>query len=87
VEDCTVSVSAITLSLGPMAASGCASQNPATHPLDAMRKAPGHHDVLLENEKVRILDRRLSPGDRTPVHAHEWPAALYVPERARSCRA
>jgi hypothetical protein len=55
-----------------------ASQNEARHPLDAMAKAPGHHEVLLENDKVRVLDTRVSPGDRTPVHAHEWPAALYV---------
>ncbi|MBS0584071.1 MAG: hypothetical protein JSS42_13315 [Proteobacteria bacterium] len=48
------------------------------HPLDAMRVAPDHHDVLLENEKVRVLDTRLGPGERTPVHAHQWPATLYV---------
>lgn len=50
----------------------------ASHPLDAMTAAPGHHGVLFENDRVRVLDTRLSPGDRTPVHAHEWPAALYV---------
>jgi quercetin dioxygenase-like cupin family protein len=50
----------------------------AVHPLDAMQSAPDHHDLLYENEKVRILDTRLAAGDRTPVHAHEWPAALYV---------
>ena len=55
-----------------------ASQNPAKDPFDAMLKAPDHHEILLENDKVRVLDTRLSPGDRTPVHAHEWPAALYV---------
>jgi quercetin dioxygenase-like cupin family protein len=55
-----------------------AAQIQAKHPLDAMAKAPGHHKVLLENDKVRVLDTRVSPGDRTPVHAHEWPAALYV---------
>jgi hypothetical protein len=27
---------------------------------------------------VRVLDTNLRPGERTPVHAHEWPAALYV---------
>ena len=42
----------------------------AVHPLDAMQSAPDHHDVLYENEKVRILDTRLAAGDRTPVHAH-----------------
>ena len=50
----------------------------ASHPLDAMIAAPDHHQVLFENERVRVLDTRLAEGDRTPVHAHEWPAALYV---------
>ena len=50
----------------------------ATHPLDAMSAAPNHHAVLFENDRVRILDTRLGSGQRTPVHAHEWPAALYV---------
>lgn len=48
------------------------------HPLDAMTAAPDHHAVLLENEHVRILDTRLGPGERTPVHAHQWPAGLYI---------
>jgi len=50
----------------------------ATHTLDAMTAAPDHHGVLFENEQVRVLDTRLPAGERTPVHAHEWPAALYV---------
>ena len=50
----------------------------ATHPLDAMIVAPEHHDLLFENDRVRVLDTKLPPGQRTPVHAHEWPAALYV---------
>lgn len=51
---------------------------PAMHALDAMIEAPDHHAVLLENGKVRVLDTRVEPGQRTPVHAHEWCAALYV---------
>jgi hypothetical protein len=43
-----------------------------------MTAAPDHHWILLENDQVRVLDTRLGPGSRTPVHAHEWPAALYV---------
>ena len=50
----------------------------ATHPLDAMSAAPDHHAILFENDRVRILDTRLGSGERTPVHAHEWSAALYV---------
>ena len=48
------------------------------HPLDAMSAAPEHHTVLLENDSVRVLDTRLGPGQRTPIHTHQWPAVLYV---------
>ena len=54
------------------------SAHPATHPFDAMAKAPEHHFALLDNGRVRVLDTKVEPGQRTPVHAHEWPAALYV---------
>jgi hypothetical protein len=50
----------------------------AHHALDAMTAAPDHHEVLLENERVRVLDTRLGPGESTPVHTHCWPAVLYV---------
>ena len=46
--------------------------------LDAMLTAPNHHEVLLENDHVRVLDTRLGPGERTPVHSHRWPSSLYV---------
>ena len=46
--------------------------------LDALVAAPGHHSVLLENDGVRVLETRVAPGDRTPVHTHRWSAALYV---------
>jgi len=46
--------------------------------LDALSAAPDHHHVLMENEFVRVLDTRVGPGRCTPVHTHEWPAALYV---------
>jgi hypothetical protein len=50
----------------------------ATDPLDAMLVAPDHHELLFENDRVRILDTKLPAGKRTSVHAHEWPAALYL---------
>jgi quercetin dioxygenase-like cupin family protein len=57
---------------------GAALSNVILDALDAMTVAPAHHDVLLENERVRVLDTRLGPGERTPVHTHQWPSALYV---------
>jgi predicted enzyme related to lactoylglutathione lyase/quercetin dioxygenase-like cupin family protein len=62
----------------PAATSAVAAPRPARHALDAMAKAAAHHFLLLDNDKVRVLDTRVEPGQRTPVHAHEWPAALYV---------
>lgn len=46
--------------------------------LDAMLAAPNHHEVLLENDRVRVLDTCVAPGEQTPVHAHACSAALYV---------
>jgi len=54
------------------------SADDSSDELDAMVAAPDHHQILLENDKVRVLDTRLSPGDRTPIHAHKSSAALYV---------
>jgi len=46
--------------------------------LDALVAAPDHHKLLFENERVRVLETRIAAGDRTPVHTHRWPAALYI---------
>lgn len=46
--------------------------------LDALFAAPGNHALLFENEKVRVLDTRIGPGETTPVHTHCWPGALVV---------
>jgi quercetin dioxygenase-like cupin family protein len=46
--------------------------------LDAMKAAPEHHEVLLENERVRVLDSRIKPGETVPVHTHRWASVLYV---------
>lgn len=46
--------------------------------LDAVAAAPGNHKVVLENDKVRVLDVTVRPGEREPVHGHRWPSVLYV---------
>ena len=45
-------------------------------PLDVVHRDPDHHDVLLENEHVRVLDAVLRPGEQTEIHTHVWPSAL-----------
>ena len=46
--------------------------------LDAVVAAPGNHTVLFENEHVRVLQTRISPGEKVPVHTHRWPSVLFV---------
>lgn len=41
--------------------------------LVAMIAAPGHHRVVLENDRVRVLDTHLAPGDTTSVRERAWP--------------
>lgn len=54
------------------------SDEPWPADLDARIAAPEHHEILMENDHVRVLDTRISPGDRTPVHTHRYPSVLYI---------
>jgi hypothetical protein len=45
--------------------------------LDAVSAAPKSHRVILENERVRVLDVTIEPGEREPVHTHCWPSVLH----------
>jgi len=44
--------------------------------------APGHHKLMFENERVRILEVRIPPGETVPVHTHRWPSAIYVAKQS-----
>jgi len=46
--------------------------------LDAMSAAPAHHRLLLENERVRVLETRIEPGDTVPLHTHRWPSVYHI---------
>jgi hypothetical protein len=46
--------------------------------LDALVAAPKHHRLLFENERVRVVETRIPPGERTPVHTHRWGGVLYI---------
>lgn len=46
--------------------------------LDALIAAPDHHDLLLENERVRVLRVHIAPGQLVPVHTHRWPSVMHV---------
>ena len=46
--------------------------------LDAMVGAPEHHEVLFQNDQVRVLDSRIKPGDTVPVYTDRWASVLYI---------
>lgn len=46
--------------------------------LDAVIAAPKHHRLVLENDRVRVLDTRIPVGDTVPVHTHRWPAVYHT---------
>ena len=56
------------------------SSNPSSWPdsLDAVVAAPQNHKVVLENERVRVLEVTVRPGEREPLHMHRMPSVMYV---------
>jgi hypothetical protein len=46
--------------------------------LDALAAAPEHHSLLLENERVRVLETHIPPGETTAVHTHRWRNVQYL---------
>ena len=46
--------------------------------MDALIAAPKHHRLLFENDRVRVLDTRIAPGDTVPLHTHRWPAVHQI---------
>jgi hypothetical protein len=54
--------------------------------LDAVLAAPQHHTLVFENDRVRVLDTRIAPGDTVPVHTHRWPAVYYTIQIAHFVR-
>ena len=44
--------------------------------LDAVVAAPRNHRVLFENDRLRVLEVILEPGEEEPVHHHRWPSVF-----------
>ena len=51
---------------------------PWPNSLDALAAAPDHHTLLMENERVRMLETRIAPGDKTLVHTHCWLCVYHI---------
>jgi len=46
--------------------------------LDALQAAPAHHELFLENDRVRVIHTHIPAGDSVPVQAHRWSGVAYV---------
>ena len=46
--------------------------------LDALAAAPAHHRLLLENDRVRVLQTCIAAGDVVPLHTHRWGGVAYL---------
>lgn len=46
--------------------------------LDAVAAAPANHKVLLENDRVRVLDVTVAPGEKENLHAHCRHSFMYL---------
>ena len=46
--------------------------------LDAVIAAPENHKILLENDRVRVLQVTIKPHEKEPLHGHRWPSVLYI---------
>ena len=51
--------------------------------LDAKIAAPESHEILLENEQVRVARVVIPPGHREPRHTHRWVSVMITDSPAR----
>ena len=50
--------------------------------LDAVLAAPKNHKVIFENDRLRVLEVILEPGEEEPVHHHRW-KSVFVFDRIK----
>ncbi len=46
--------------------------------LDVLKVKNSGYDLLMENEKVRVMNMRLKPGEKSPMHNHPHDHVIYV---------
>jgi hypothetical protein len=69
----SLSYLAIGMALGAFATS--AADRVTT--LDPVKVSPEYYSVRLENDRIRVLEYRLKPGDKEAMHSH-LPGVVYV---------
>jgi len=54
--------------------------------LDALVAASDYHQLVLENEQVRVLNVRIPRGHCVPLHTHRWPSVIYTVSESDAIR-
>lgn len=66
------------ISVSDSAVSKVSESWPWPDSLDALVAAPKHHTLLLEDERVRVLQTAIPAGDIVPLHTHRWGGVAYL---------
>lgn len=51
--------------------------------MDVLKAAPDAYKLLFENDKVRVMEINLKPGQKAPMHDHPDNHVVYVVKDAR----
>lgn len=46
--------------------------------LDAVIAAPANHEVLIDNDRVRVVRVTIQPGELEHMHTHRWPSVFII---------
>jgi len=46
--------------------------------LDAVAAAPKNHEILFENDRVRVVRVLVRPGEVEEKHTHKWPSVFTI---------
>ena len=66
------------IGIGALLATGAfALSSRETTVQDPVKQSPQYYKVLLENDQVRVLEYRLKPGQKEPMHTHSE-GVLYI---------
>src|SRR5678816_1210936 len=59
------------------ALANCARASRVAPQPDPVRQSPQYYRVLVDNEVVRVLEYRLKPGEKEPMHGHPAGVVYY----------
>ncbi|MGJ8655478.1 MAG: hypothetical protein ACSHX6_03430 [Akkermansiaceae bacterium] len=49
-----------------------------------LKPAPAGHHPILENDRTRVMEVILPPGEKVPLHNHDLPAVIIVHQTSQS---